>query len=105
MGLSVDDRGMLEKIIDAQIKQIPKYVEFARDEHVKKGLMLNSDYDFVMGQAYNGIVSSFSSYYFNKITTMLTILNVEEFKNQMQEIVNVIINRMPEIRKAIFDCG
>jgi len=54
MSLSPEDRGMLEKIIDQHIKNIPNYVSFARDENVKKALMLNNDYDFVMGKLFSG---------------------------------------------------
>ena len=49
MVLLPDEQGMLEKIIDQYIQNIPKNVAFARDEKVKKGLMINNDYDFVMG--------------------------------------------------------
>ena len=105
MALSPEDRGMLEKIIDLQIQNIPKNVAFTRDEKVKKGLMINNDYDFVMGQVFSSIISAFSSYYMDKLKTSLILPTPQQFQDSLQEAVDVIIRRIAEVRKAIFDCG
>ncbi|MDE1842748.1 MAG: hypothetical protein KGH95_03765 [Thaumarchaeota archaeon] len=105
MSLSPEDRGMIEKIIDAEIEKVPNYIQFARDPNVKSGMMLTSDYDFVMGQTFSSIISTFSSYYINKIQKTMTLPDQEQLQGQIQEAVNVIIKRISEIRNAIFNCG
>ena len=105
MVLSSEDRGFLEKIIDQQIQNIPNLVGFARNEQVKKGLMITNDYDFVIGQVFSTILGSFSSYYTQKLTNIFSLPTPDQLQTSMQEAVNVIIRRLPEIRNAIYSCG
>ena len=72
---------------------------------MKKGLMINNDYDFVMGQVFSSIISAFSIYYMNKLGKSLILPTTEQLESSIQEAVDIIIRRIPEVRIAIFNCG
>ena len=98
MGLSVIDRGFLDKIIDKEIAEIPSQVKSFREPRIKTKFQLKEPNDFVFGVAFGTMLDSFSSYY-------TQIYQKPPTQSEIDEVVSVIDNRIAEIRNAIFNCG
>ncbi len=98
MGLSVTERGFLDKMIDKEIAQIPSHVRRCRDPQTKAKFQLKEPDDFVFGIAFGSIMSDFTTYHSMIYNRSLT-------QEEMEEAVSVINKRMVEIRNAIFNCG
>ncbi len=98
MGFSVRDRGMIEKIIDVAIKSVPGWMDTYRAEEVRKFYHYDKVEDFVLGMCNGYILSGFTHLY-----------RLEHNENpppdQVTEFINVINNRMSQIREAIFKTG
>ncbi len=98
MGLTIEDRGMVEKIIDETINHIPEWMKMYRQEGMKTFYQFDKVEDFVLGVCYGYIQSGFSHLYrFNH--------NENPTPEQITEFVNVFNNRMREVRDAIFNTG
>jgi len=98
MGLSIRDRGMVDKIIDQAVKAIPGWMDTYRSEKTRKFYHYDKVEDFVFGMCNGYIVSGFSHLY--------KLEHKEDAPSEdIKEFVNVFNNRMNEIREAIFKTG
>ncbi len=98
MGLSITDRGMVDKIIDEAVKAIPGWMETYRDEVNRKFYHIDNIEDFVFGICYGYILSAFSHLY--------SLEHKEDAPPEhIKEFVSVFNNRMKEIKEAIFKTG
>ena len=104
MGLSPTVRGILEQIIDEEIANIPSEVQFARMPEVKRRLMLNNDYDYVIGRFFGNVLTRFSSTYFASLKNTQTITK-EMIDDGVKEGVDSVLRRIPDVRTAIMNCG
>ena len=96
MGLSEEDRGMLEKIIDTTIKVIPEMMVVARAN--KKRMLIDAEFDFVYGEAFGRCDGAFTMYY--------TITHDKPATpDEMNEVTDLIERRAQELREAIFKTG
>ena len=98
MTLGVEERGLLEKSIDYEIKKMNQTIMFGRDENSKKVLQIKNDSDFALGWALGSIISSFSH---NMVERRNSILSQED----TDEAMDIVIKRVREIKEAIFKCG
>jgi len=98
MGLSIRDRGVVDKLIDQTVKGVPGWMKTYRAEEIRKFYHYDKVEDFVFGLCYGYILSGFSYLY-----------RLEHNENpppeQITEFVNVFDNRMKEVRDAIFKTG
>ncbi len=95
MGLSLQDRGMVDKIIDGFVTELSKSPHPFQDQEVAKSLHVKSIEDFIFGSIYgniSGIVNAYFTFIKNRKATQ------EEF----QEIAQITLKRLPEIREKIF---
>jgi hypothetical protein len=90
-------RGLIEKAIDDEIKEIKENLQFARESDLKKQFMLNNLEDFVFGEAWGGILRETSSIFIDS--------KGASYADYHGDILKIIKRRLPEIRKAIFDAG
>lgn len=95
MGLSSEDRSFIEKTIDHTKKSIKNdSLEFHLPK-VKQALQIENSQDFVFGMAYGEILQAFSDNFVmhhNRIAT----------KDEINELNEVIMRRLKEIREVIF---
>ncbi len=96
MGLDAAARGDLEKIIDDVIADIPQMVIEIRD--IKSDWQIKEENDFVFGAAWATIIERFATSY---SIAYQEILDDEERKEE----VKVILNRIREIKEALFQAG
>jgi len=94
MVLTAVDRGVLETLIDKTINEAKMDAKTFADENMKKAFHINNTEDFVFGLAYGGINASFSGYF---TTSHRTLPSAEE----LTEITDIILRRLPEIKKSI----
>lgn len=104
MGLSPIVRGFLEKIIDEEIAKIPSEVEFARIPEVRRRLLLNNDYDYVIGRFFGNTLTRFSSTYFASLQNTQNVTK-EMIDEGVKEGVDSLLRRISEVRTAIMNCG
>jgi len=98
MGLSIRDRGMVDKIIDQSIKAVPGWMDTYRAEEARKFYHYDKVEDFVFGMACGYIQSGFSYLY--------KLEHKEDAPPEdIKEFVHVFNNRMNEVRDAIFNTG
>ena len=95
MVLSLEERGMLEKIIDEIIATIKTYKEMFVDPRVKQTFHIEKLEDFLFGMMYGEINCTFSSYF-------TTIKHRKPDQSELHEVSQVILKRLPEIRNAIY---
>ena len=96
MGLNEEDRGMLEKIIDATIKVIPEMMVVARAN--KKRMLIDAEFDFVYGEAFGRCNGGFIMYY--------TITHDKPATpDERNEVWDIIEKRAQELREAVFKTG
>lgn len=98
MVLTPLDRGILEKFVDNMIKEAPNEVKFFRIPKVKSALQIQQEEDFVFGMTYGKILQYYNDYY-----------KLAHFKlpsdKEIEEIMEVIFNRIKEVKEAIFKAG
>ena len=94
MVLTTIDRGALETFIDRIIKKAKKDAKTFADERARKAFHINNSEDFVFGLAYGGINSSFSGYF-------ESLHQRQPDAEELEQITNIILRRLPEIKKAI----
>ena len=95
MPLSTIDRGALETIIDRAVKDAKQESKAFQDEYVKRAFHIEKVEDFVFGLAYGEINMGFSGWFTMTHSRQPT---TEELK----ETSNIVLKRLPEIRKEIF---
>jgi len=96
MSLSANDRGVLETLIDQAINSARNTVkQFGGDEKVRRAFHINHVPDFAFGLAYGQINQGFASYY-------VAIHRSQPTAEELKDVSDVVLRRMPEIRKAIF---
>lgn len=89
-------RGVLEKIIDFAIVEIPEDMKLIRA--MKAVLHVSNEADFVFGQAWARIIVRFGTYY-------TAIRGRQVDVKEIDEVVDIIMKRASEIRDAIFRTG
>jgi len=98
MVLDAEDRGYLEKLIDSEIKGVPETMEIARMPRYQKEWQIQNDADLVLGWTVGAVFSAFSMYYTN--------LHQEATSTKdLEEVVDIMMKRVREIKEAIFKCG
>ncbi len=98
MGLSSNDRGQLEKIIDRVISKAGDHVKTIRQPEIKKKFMIQREEDFVLGWAIGTIVADFSNYFTLANRRMITL-------EEVIEVMKIVKMRIREIRDEIFKAG
>ncbi len=98
MGLSIRDRGVVDKLIDQAVKAVPGWMDTYRAEETRKFYHYDKVEDFVFGLACGYIQSGFS--YFYKLEH-----KEDTSPEHIKEFVHVFNNRMNEVRDAIFKTG
>jgi len=95
MVLTAVDRGVLEKLIDRIISIAKIDAKTFADEKARKAFHIKNSEDFVFGIAYGQINSSFSGYF-------ASFYQRQADAEELAEISDIVLRRLPEIRKAIF---
>ena len=98
MTLDESDRNFVTINIDTGLKHVPETIRFARDPNIIKKLMLNNDYDYVIGNLLGKIMAHFTSFYVARHHQTVPL-------NDLEEATNMILDRIPEMRNAILDQG
>jgi hypothetical protein len=98
--LSLDQttRRSLEQIIDRVIEGLPAFVRILFNPERKAQLHIEKESDFSLGVAIGLIQQTFLISF---LSTRYRLPNEQE----NSEIANVIFNRLPQIREAIFKAG
>ncbi len=102
MEITAEDRKMLNDIVDFQIQNMYQTVDFGNDEEIKKKLNVTNSYDFILGMMYTKTVDALTSYLLEKMKIGGTP-TAEELRDIMKVASDVIIDRMPEIKKKVED--
>ena len=95
MVLTAVDRGVLETIIDKAINEAKMNVKTFSEEMVRNSFHIKNIEDFAFGMAYGEINSTFSSYF---TASRRALPSADE----LAEISDIILRRLPELRKSIF---
>ena len=95
MSLSATDRGALEKIIDRAVKDGIQELKALQDEHLKRAFHIEKVEDFVFGLIYGEINMGFSGWFG-------MIHNRQKTTEELKETADIILKRLPDIRKEIF---
>lgn len=98
MVLDTVHRGVLEKQIDTVISTIPEFTRRFRNKEAKDVLQFKDAEDFTYGMAYGGIVFTFSQY-------AQLILGRKPTEEEISEVQSIIVERMREVKDAIFKAG
>lgn len=96
MPLGPEHRAILEKMIDDQIQDIPSILNHCRMLKLDPLLKDMVESDFVFGYIWKSVLASFTSY--------LSGFRLEPDGQVAGEAINVLINRLPQIRQAILSC-
>jgi hypothetical protein len=96
MALDLEDRGLLDSLIDNMVKKLPDFVRAFRAEERK--YQIKNEEDFMLGWAHGRITATFSAFRISKKGQSLTV----EEANQVERILQ---KRMGELRSAIFEAG
>jgi len=97
MGLTVEERGQLEKAIDQAVNIIPPTLPLLRNDASPLNKHVENKEDFVLGQMLGWTFGVMAEY-----MTQKGKLPTPDILN---EITNVVLNRMPELKEAIFKQG
>ena len=95
MGLTSTDRGILDQIIDNSVNNAKRNFKFFSHEKIKQGFQLKNVEEFVFGIEYGTITNAYGNY-FNSVH--FRVPTTEE----VDEMTQVIMNRLVEIKKAIY---
>lgn len=94
MGLTPADRGILDQLLDQSINNVKSNLKLFNNDLTKQWFQLNNVKEFVFGIEYGTITRAYSNYFgsiYSRITT----------PEEADEIIQVILKRLPEIKKAI----
>lgn len=97
MGLTPTDRGVLEKLVDESLEYCPPFVNLLRDKDSPIGKHLKNVEDYVLGQMHGFVIGGYLDY----ISKQYTLPTPE----LLDEIQQVLQNRTPEMKEAIFKQG
>jgi|APSaa5957512535_1039671.scaffolds.fasta_scaffold03812_6 hypothetical protein len=95
MGLTSADRGILDQLLDNSINNAKRNLKFFSSDLIKQGFQLNNIEEFVFGIEYGTITQAYSNY-FNSIHFRIPT------PEEGDEITQVVLKRLPEIKKAIY---
>ena len=98
MAIDATMRGLLEQYIDSIVIAIPNIEQTFFDPPKKAQLQIQNEKDFALGVALGNIQNAFLTSF---VSIQARYPNLEE----IEEISNIIIRRMPEIRNAISSAG
>ena len=98
MVLDQQARGELEKYIDFFIKNIPKLMSRFRSKEVKNKLQFKNEEDFLYGSVYGGIIWGYGEKFYAMFHKPLT-------EEEVLEVQTIVVNRMREVKEAIFKTG
>jgi len=95
MSLGPEDRGVLEKIIDGAIMEIPTQMLAFRDPRIMELMAIKEQNDLIIGMALGYIVGRFLTYFFANHIRVATF-------EELLEVYQVVLKRSAELRSAIF---
>jgi hypothetical protein len=98
MALSSQNRGMLEQIIDREIGYVETLMRTFQDPQIKSQLHITKEEDFVLGMAWGYIMGKFDA-------SFLAVNQRSSNTEESEEVINIILNRVREIKEAIFKSG
>jgi hypothetical protein len=91
-------RGLLEKHIDEAIRDIPDTMSRFRAKEFKNIVQFKSEEDFLYGVVYGRIV-------FGYLILFKLLFNRDLNADESLEMQTVIVNRLREVKNAIFKTG
>ena len=100
MSLDYTDRGVLEKLIEYEINQVPILIETFRDPETKTRLQITNPEEFCYGYIHGSIIRGFIAHYLDRHKDIQIISDVI-----MKEMGKIIQKRSREIKDGIFNCG
>jgi hypothetical protein len=92
--LDIVKTGSLELIIDSVMDQIPSMTRYTRNPNTKKFYLLKNEEDFVLGWVLEMIVAHCDI----ALRSLSGWRNLEP--NEYQELINMVINKLPQINSA-----
>lgn len=98
MGLSIEDRGWLESMIDNQIKATPELVKYFRLPENKREYQIKDENEFAFASLFGYIVGKFEMFYASIHNKTLT-------GNEQDEAMSIIKKRLREIKDSLFEAG
>lgn len=97
MGLTVQDRGVLEKLIDEAIDFCPPYIHLLQNNQSPIAKHIKNVEDYVLGQMHGYVIGGYMDYITNQYSRPTPEL--------LSEIQQVLHNRTAEMKEAIFKQG
>jgi hypothetical protein len=94
--ITVSERGLLEKIIDDEIRDLPTITKAFRQ--TRNQFMLKEEIDFALGFAVGEITMKFAA-------AFLILKNVTPAVEDMVEVMTITARRSRELREAILKAG
>jgi hypothetical protein len=98
MSLNPEIRGVLDLLIDGVISQVAVFAKSFLDPKTTSRLHIKSSNDFSSGVAVGMIVAEFN-------TLFISTYGRGTSEQELSEVSQVILRRMPEIRDAVFRAG
>lgn len=95
MGLSIQDRGFLDKLIDVLVNNLSNSTHPLQNKEAAQLLHVKSIEDFIFGTIYGSIIGNVNGYF-------TLVKNGLPNQEELIEIGEVILKRLPEIREKIF---
>jgi len=95
MGLSIQDRGFLDKLIDSFVNNLSNSSHPFQDKEMAQLLHVKSIEDFIFGSIYGSIIGNVNGYF-------TLVKNGLPNQEELKEISEVIVKRLPEIKEKIF---
>ena len=96
--LTILERGMLEYLIETNMKSIPLWISLLRNQEMKKYLQFKDETDVVYGMAIGAIFEKFNYWYLTEHFGQALS------KDAMFEVNQIVFKRAQEIREVIFKC-
>jgi len=97
MNLTSEERGQLEKAIDEAINIIPPTLPVLRKEDSPLGKHVENKEDFVLGQMIG--------WTFGIMAEIMARKGKSPKADTINEITDVVLKRMPQLKEAIFKQG
>jgi len=97
MDLTPEERGQLEKVIDEAINIIPSTLPVLREEDSPIGKHVKNKEDFVLGEMIGWV--------FGTMAEIMTQKGKSATSETINEITEVVLRRMPQLKEAIFKQG
>ena len=97
VSLTSEERGLLEKSIDQAIEIVPPTLPSLRNDASPLNKLVENKEDFVLGQMLGWVFGVMAEY--------MSARGKLPTPEIMDEISKVVLNRMPELKEAIFKQG